>query len=115
TTPGGFQRRDALKLMGASIALAGIGTSCVRRPEDEILPYTKMPEHMVPGLARYYASAYPSANGAVGIVVESHEGRPTKIEGNPDHPASKGRADVWMQSHVLELYDPDRSRTPRSG
>ncbi len=112
---GGFRRREALKLMGASLALAGVGTACIRRPETEILPYTHMPEHVIPGLARYYASSYPGPNGAVGIVVEAHEGRPTKIEGNPDHPGSMGRANVWMQSHVLELYDPDRSRTPMKG
>ena len=107
-------RRDVLKLMGASIALAG-ASGCVRRPEEEILPYTKQPEGLVPGLPLFFASAMPRPGGALGVVVESHEGRPTKIEGNPDHPSSGGRADVWAQATVLELYDPDRSRTPRNG
>jgi molybdopterin-containing oxidoreductase family iron-sulfur binding subunit len=109
---GGFQRRDALKLMGASMALAGLGSACVRRPEEQILPYNKQPEEVIPGVANYYATAYPGPNGAVGILAESHEGRPTKIEGNPDHPASGGAADMHMQASVLELYDPDRSRQP---
>ena len=109
----GMQRRDMLKLMGASMALAGVGSACVRRPEEEILPYTKHPEDVIPGIASHYATAIPGPNGAVGVVVESHEGRPTKVEGNPDHPASRGRADIPMQSSVLQLYDPDRSATPK--
>lgn len=108
----GMQRRDVLKLMGASMALAGLGTACVRRPEEEILPYTKQPEDVIPGVPSYYATAVPGPDGAVGVLVESHEGRPTKIEGNPDHPSSVGRADLWTQSRILELYDPDRSQKP---
>jgi MoCo/4Fe-4S cofactor protein with predicted Tat translocation signal len=108
----GWQRRDALKLMGATFALAGVGTGCVRRPEELILPYTRMPEHVIPGRATYYATAIPGPNGAIGVLAESHEGRPTKVEGNPDHPQSLGRADAQMQSFIIELYDPDRSRTP---
>ena len=109
----GMQRRDMLKLMGASMALAGVGSACVRRPEEEILPYTRHPEDVIPGIASHYATAIPGPNGAVGVIVESHEGRPTKVEGNPDHPASRGRADIPMQSSVLQLYDPDRSTTPK--
>jgi len=110
--PTDASRRDALKVMGASLALAGASSACVRRPEETILPYTKQPEQVIPGVANYYATSYPSPHGAVGIVVESHEGRPTKVEGNPDHPGSQGRTDLHMQAHVLELYDPDRSRHP---
>lgn len=109
----GMQRRDMLKLMGASMALAGVGSACVRRPEEEILPYAKQPEDVIPGIASHYATAIAGPNGAVGVVVESHEGRPTKVEGNPDHPASRGRADISMQSSVLQLYDPDRSTAPQ--
>jgi molybdopterin-containing oxidoreductase family iron-sulfur binding subunit len=108
---GDFNRRDALKLMGASLALAGASTACVRRPEETILPYTKQPEEVIPGVATYYATSYNGPDGAVGMLVESHEGRPTKTEGNPDHPQSLGRADMAMQASVLEMYDPDRSKT----
>src|SRR5881409_1099571 len=98
-----------LKLMGASLAVAGVGVSC-RRPEERILPYSKMPEGVIPGVASYFATAVPSDDGAVGVLVESHEGRPTKIEGNPDHPASKGKTGFREQAAILQLYDPDRSR-----
>jgi Fe-S-cluster-containing dehydrogenase component len=108
----GFQRREALKLMGASMALAGVTTGCVRRPEELILPYVKQPEDIIPGVANYYATAFPGPSGAVGLVVESHEGRPTKVEGNPDHPASMGKSDRFHQAEVLEVYDPDRTRSP---
>jgi hypothetical protein len=108
----GFQRREALKLMGASMALAGVTTGCVRRPEELILPYVSQPEEIIPGVANYYATAFPGPSGAVGLVIESHEGRPTKVEGNPDHPSSMGKSDRHHQAEVLELYDPDRSTTP---
>lgn len=108
----GFQRREMLKIMGASFALAGLSTACVRRPEEKIVPYAKAPEDVIPGIPNYYATAYDAPNGALGVVVESHEGRPTKIEGNPDHPMSLGAADTHAQASVLDLYDPDRSRTP---
>jgi Fe-S-cluster-containing dehydrogenase component/anaerobic selenocysteine-containing dehydrogenase len=107
----GLKRRSMLKYMGASVALAGMGVSC-RRPEDLILPYVKQPEEIIPGVANHYATSFSGPNGAVGLVVESHEGRPTKIEGNPDHVSSLGAAGPTEQSSILELYDPDRSRTP---
>ena len=107
----GLQRREMLKLMGASLAFAGVGVAC-RRPEDKIVPYVKAPEEIVPGLPNYFATARPSVWGATGLLVESHEGRPTKIEGNPEHPSSLGSANLHDQASVLELYDPDRSRLP---
>ncbi len=107
----GLQRREMLKLLGATAALAGAGVAC-RRPVEKILPYSKAPEEVIPGIPNYYATSMPTSFGAVGVVVESHEGRPTKIEGNPEHPASNGRASAHMQASILELYDPDRSRVP---
>ncbi|HEY4222987.1 MAG TPA: molybdopterin oxidoreductase, partial [Myxococcota bacterium] len=106
-----MQRRDVLKLAGASMAMAGL-SACFRRPEEEILPYTHQPEEVVPGIPNFYASVQARSEGAVGLVVEAHEGRPTKIEGNALHPASLGAADIWAQAEVLKLYDPDRARTP---
>lgn len=106
-----LQRRDMLKLMGASFALAGLGAGC-RRPVDKIMPYSKAPEGTLPGIPKYFATTRPSVLGAIGLVVETHEGRPTKIEGNELHPASLGAAGIHEQASILELYDPDRSRTP---
>jgi len=119
-TGGELQRRDMLKMMGASLALAGVGSGCdvvdlARRPEDHILPYVKQPEHVIPGVPNFYATAYPGPDGAIGVVVESHEGRPTKVEGNPDHPSSHGASGVAEQASILELYDPDRARSPMKG
>ncbi|MEM7588803.1 MAG: 4Fe-4S dicluster domain-containing protein [Myxococcota bacterium] len=107
----GLQRRDMLKLMGASLALAGLSTAC-RRPEEKLLPYTTAPMGVTPGVANHFATACPHPGSAVGLVVTSHEGRPTKVEGNPSHPLSLGAAGAWEQASVLQLYDPDRSRTP---
>lgn len=108
-------RRDFIKLMGASVALAGAATipGC-RRPEHEIKPYSKeTPEHSVPGKALYYATSLAlPCGGAEGLLVETHEGRPTKIEGNPLHPHNRGKSSVWAQASVLELYDPDRLKFP---
>jgi len=115
-----FQRREMLKLMGASLALAGVGTGCdvldpLRRPEDLILPYVSQPEGIIPGVPNYFATAFPGPDGAIGVVVESHEGRPTKVEGNPDHPSSLGALGIAEQSSILELYDPDRAHSPLKG
>jgi molybdopterin-containing oxidoreductase family iron-sulfur binding subunit len=104
-------RRHFLKLMGASLALAGVGVSgCAFQPAESIVPYVKAPEEVVPGRPLYYATAAPADGLGIGILVESHEGRPTKIEGNPDHPASLGSADPMVLASILDLYDPDRSR-----
>jgi Fe-S-cluster-containing dehydrogenase component len=84
-------------------------TGCIRRPVEKILPYSKMPENMVPGIPNFYATTLSYAGEGVGVIVESHEGRPTKIEGNTDHPASLGGTTTGMQAAVLDLYDPDRA------
>jgi molybdopterin-containing oxidoreductase family iron-sulfur binding subunit len=105
-------RRQFLQLMGASLALAGL-TGCGVSPaptDEKIVPYVRMPEEIVPGKPLFYATAMPLAGFGIGLLVESHEGRPTKVEGNPEHPASLGASDVWAQASVLGLYDPDRSR-----
>ncbi len=108
----GPSRRSFVKLMGASMALAGM-TGC-RRPEEKILPYGHAPEEIVPGRPLRFASAFAFAGSAAGVLVESHEGRPTKLEGNPLHPDSGGGgAHAFAQASLLELYDPDRSRSPR--
>jgi MoCo/4Fe-4S cofactor protein with predicted Tat translocation signal len=103
-------RRKFLKLMGASLALAGL-SACTRQPTETIMPYVRAPEEIVPGKPLFFATAMPVSGIATGLLVESHEGRPTKIEGNPEHPASLGATDAFSQASVLSLYDPDRSQT----
>ena len=103
-------RRGFLKLMGASLALAGV-SACTRQPDELIVPYVRQPEEVVPGKPLFFATAMPMAGAGLGLLVESHEGRPTKIEGNPDHPSSRGATDVFAQAAILGLYDPDRSQT----
>ncbi len=103
-------RRNFLKLMGASLALAGLG-ACTRQPTETIMPYVNQPESVIPGRPLYFASAFTVSGVARPILVESHMGRPTKIEGNPEHPASLGSTDAMTQASVLGLYDPDRSQT----
>ncbi len=107
-------RRGFLKLMAASLGLAGL-TACVRYPEEKIVPYVDQPNGMTPGKPQFYASAAVHDGYANGVLVESHEGRPTKIEGNPDHPASLGATDAFAQASVLDLYDPDRAQVITSG
>src|SRR5436190_3467455 len=105
-------RRGFLKLMSASMALAGV-TACTVQPEELIVPYVRQPEEEIPGKPLFFATAMTLGGVAQGLLVESHEGRPTKIEGNPDHPASRGATDLFAQGSVLTLYDPDRSDTIR--
>jgi MoCo/4Fe-4S cofactor protein with predicted Tat translocation signal len=105
----GMERRNFLKLMGASLALAGLTPSCSRQPTETIVPYVRQPEAIVPGKPLYFATAATLGGYAYGILVESHEGRPTKIEGLPEHPASLGAASAAMQASLLNLYDPDRA------
>jgi molybdopterin-containing oxidoreductase family iron-sulfur binding subunit len=102
-------RRDFLKILGASLGLAGLA-SC-RWPKELIVPAAR-PEGRTPGVPQQFATAIELAGAAVGALVTSYDGRPVKVEGNPLHPASRGAASAWMQAAVLELYDPDRSRTP---
>ncbi len=106
----GPNRREFLKIMAASIGLAGLA-ACTRQPQEKMLPYVKQPEDLVQGIQMQYATAMTLGGYATGLLVESHEGRPTKIEGNPDHPMSLGAASVFHQASVLELYDPDRTHT----
>jgi len=103
-------RRDFLKLMAASLALAGL-SGCGRAPEQYIVPYVKQPDGLVPGKPQFYATAMSFGADSIGLLVESHEGRPTKIEGNPDHPASLGATNAFAQASILNLYDPDRAQT----
>jgi molybdopterin-containing oxidoreductase family iron-sulfur binding subunit len=102
-------RRNFLKLMGASLALAGM-TACTRQPTEHIMPYVRQPEDLIPGRPLFFATAVTLNGVANGVLVESHEGRPTKIEGNPEHPATLGACDPYSQASVLQLYDPDRSQ-----
>jgi molybdopterin-containing oxidoreductase family iron-sulfur binding subunit len=102
-------RRNFLKLMGASLALAGLA-GCTKQPEERILPFARTPEETIPGTPLYFASAVTLGGYADGVLVESHMGRPTKIEGNPEHPASLGATNSFGQAAVLSLYDPDRSQ-----
>ena len=103
-------RRGFLRVMGASILLAG-ASACTKQPKEVIVPYVRQPEELIPGKPLFYATAMSVAGIATGVLVESHLGRPTKIEGNPEHPASLGATDAAMQASVLTLYDPDRSQT----
>jgi MoCo/4Fe-4S cofactor protein with predicted Tat translocation signal len=105
----GTTRRTFLQLMGASMALAGV-YGCSERPSGKILPYIRQPEQIVPGMPLFFATAMPLNGYGYGVLAESHEGRPTKIEGNPSHPASLGGTNIFMQASVLQLYDPERTR-----
>jgi MoCo/4Fe-4S cofactor protein with predicted Tat translocation signal len=102
-------RRKFLTLMGASIAFAGLA-SC-RRPVEKIIPYVNAPENVIPGVPKYYATTMPFGLSAYGLLVESHEGRPTKIEGNELHPSTLGKSNILTQAAILGLYDPDRSNS----
>ncbi|PSH04714.1 MAG: hypothetical protein CXZ00_04870 [Acidobacteria bacterium] len=103
-------RRDFLKIMGASLALAGL-SACTKQPLEPIVPYVKQPDNVLLGKPLFYATAMPLGAYGSGLLAESHEGRPTKIEGNPQHPSTLGGTDVFNQASVLTLYDPDRSPT----
>ncbi len=103
-------RRHFLKIMGASLALAGVGSLAgCRRPDHRILAFNEAPEHSIPGKPLFYATAMPlPGGGSEGLLAETYEGRPTKLEGNPLHPSNQGKSDIRSQSTVLDLYDPDR-------
>jgi MoCo/4Fe-4S cofactor protein with predicted Tat translocation signal len=102
-------RRGFLKLMGSSLALAGM-TACTRQPFEPIVPYVRQPEDIIPGRPLFYATAFTLGGYATPLLVESHMYRPTKIEGNDKHPASQGGTDVYAQASILDMYDPDRSQ-----
>ncbi len=110
--PDEMSRREFMRVMGASLAMTG-AVSCTKQPSEEIVPYVRQPEDLVLGDAQYYATAMDIGGHAQGLLVCSHEGRPTKIEGNPDHPITRGRSSVLMQAALLDLYDPDRSQSVR--
>jgi len=100
-------------VQGSSIAALAAGLQgCLRRPENEILPYSKAPEYLVPGIASHFATVTARGRDALGVVVTSHDGRPTKVEGNEQHTRSFGGTDVRAQAYVWDLYDPDRSQSP---
>jgi MoCo/4Fe-4S cofactor protein with predicted Tat translocation signal len=106
----GLNRREFLRTLGAALALAGV-TACSHPPQDEIVPYVHAPNGQIDGLPRFFATALTRNGYAHGVLVESHMGRPTKIEGNPHHPASLGATDIFAQAAILQLWDPDRSQT----
>ena len=112
TGDAGTSRREFMrKSLGGLIAAAGLeGCDQFRQPDEPILPYISVPEELIPGRPLYYASALETGGVGVGIIAESHEGRPTKIEGNPDHSGSRGAANLFTQAAILDLYDPDRTR-----
>jgi molybdopterin-containing oxidoreductase family iron-sulfur binding subunit len=109
-----LSRRGFLKLLGASMALAGLD-GCTRMPGEHILPWVHQPPELTPGVPLHYATSMSLDGYATGLIVEAHEGRPTKIEGNPAHPASLGATGVLEQASLLQLYDPDRARHVRHG
>ena len=111
----GVDRRHFLKIMAASFALGGLGMAGCRRPEMNILPYSKSVEGLTPGLAKYYATAMPARGGAIPLLAETHQGRPTKLEGNPSYAPYGGATNLAAQAAVLDLYDPDRAMVSTKG
>lgn len=110
-TPG-VDRRSFLGIIGASAAFAGVTTTgCIRKPREKILPYNKRPEDLIEGKPQFYASAGRFGGSVFGLLVTSYEGRPTKIDGNPSHPMSLGATNTFAQAAVLDVYDPDRSKS----
>jgi MoCo/4Fe-4S cofactor protein with predicted Tat translocation signal len=105
----GVNRRQFMKVMAASFGFAGLGMTGCRRPEQTILPYSKQPENVIPGVPVYYTSSQPGTRDNAPIIVETHQGRPTKIEGNPSYKLYGGATSVYTQASVLDLYDPDRA------
>ncbi len=107
-----ISRRKFLALLGASAALAGTACSDYR-DKGEIIPYNKKPEEITLGKANYYASTCTACPNACGILIKTREGRPIKIDGNPDHPVSKGKICAQGQASIMSLYDPDRLKNPK--
>lgn len=108
-------RRKFLGLMGASMAMAGLGASGCRKPAQYIMPFNQRPEDLIPGEPAYFATALWTAGAVEGVLVKSQDGRPIKIEGNPSHPGNRGSTSMHAQATVLDVYDNDRSQTPREG
>src|SRR3989338_3356201 len=111
TGPQGGDRRDFLKIMGAFTALLGMA-ACSRRPIEKIIPYLNPPMDVIPGIANWYSSTCTECPAACGILVKTREGRPIKLEGNPDHPVNEGGLCARGQASLLNLYDPDRLKGP---
>ncbi|EIQ00700.1 Fe-S-cluster-containing hydrogenase subunit [Opitutaceae bacterium TAV1] len=111
STLAGVDRRQFFKLMAAGFALGGLGLAGCRRPEKHILPYGKSVEDIIPGLPLYYATAFPLRRGAIPLLAETHQGRPTKLEGNPTYKPYGGGTSLLAQATILDLYDPDRATT----
>ncbi len=111
----GMSRRSFMTLLGASMALAGVSACTSGGRPSQALPYTMQPPDVTPGLPSHYASSMPHGGYATGVVVESNEGRPTNVQGNPDHPASLGKSGIYEQASVLQLYDPNRATSIRQG
>src|SRR5437867_7459317 len=112
--PNELSRREFLRLSGATLALAGV-SACTKQPIEKIVPHARQPPEMSPGKPLHFASATRFNGYAQGIIVTSREGRPIKIEGNPDHPASLGATTIWAQADLLDLYDPDRAKNVMRG
>ena len=102
-------RRGFMKLMGASMALAGLA-GCTKQPDEPIYPYVKAPEDLILGKPMYFATAHPFATGSVPVLVKSDQFRPIKVDGNPEHPYNAGSSDPFTQGTLLDLYDPDRAQ-----
>lgn len=105
-----LSRRNFLRLAAVSVVLAG-ATACTKQPVHKILPYVKQPEEMVFGKPLYYATTMPMGGYGIPVIAKNREGHPIKLDGNPDHPASRGRSDIWIQASILDLYDPDRTQS----
>lgn len=111
----GVNRRQFLKVMAASFSLAGMGMVGCRRPRIHVLPYAKQPENNIQGLPGFYTTSFPRSWGNIPVIVESHQSRPTKIEGNPSYKRYQGATDAFTQASVLDLYDPDRLKSSKRG
>ena len=111
----GVDRRHFMKIMAASFALGGIGLAGCRRPEKNILPFGKSVEGIIPGLPQYYATAMPLRKSAIPLLAETHQGRPTKLEGNPSYPLLGGSSSLLAQASILDLYHPDRATAHTKG
>src|SRR5579859_400536 len=103
--PPDLSRRSFLKFAATSFALAGL-TACTKQPVREIFPYVNQPSELVLGEPLFYATAMVLGGFATGALVKSREGHPIKVDGNPEHPATLGGSSVWLQTSILDLYDP---------
>ena len=111
----GVNRRQFMKVMAASFGLAGLGMTGCRRPEQVILPYSKQPENVIPGVPIYYTTSQPGSRDSIPLIVETHSGRPTKVEGNPSFKPYGGATTLYAQASILDLYDPDRATKSSQG